>query len=334
MDRISIAVIGAGSIAQITHLPILTRLGEANLAALCDIDKAKGQYVAERFGIKHFYTSIEEMVKHEELQGAIVATPTHLHKAVTVPLLESGIDVLVEKPLAHVLKDAETIVETAGRLKRKLMVGMNNRFRPDAMILKSFVEGGELGKIFYTKAGWLKRSSGQSDWFKKKEKSGGGVLLDLGIVMLDLALWMMGYPDPLQVSATMYKHTSKNVEDSALAFLRMKNGSTLSIEVSWTFPAVEDFFYCDSYGTVGSAHINPFRILKTMHENLVNVTPQKIDTPQVMFRRSYENELKHFLGAIRGLHPVVSTGEEAIHRMTIVDAIYKSTARGKEISMK
>jgi predicted dehydrogenase len=334
MDRIPIAVVGAGSIAQISHLPILSRLSEANLAAICDVDKAKARYVAERFGIRHFYTSVEEMVKHEDLQGAIVATPTHIHKAVALPLLESGIDILVEKPLAHVLKDAESIVETASRLRRKLMVGMNNRFRPDAMILKSFVEGGELGKIFYTKAGWLKRSTGQSAWFKKKEKSGGGVFLDLGIVMLDLALWMMGYPDPLQVSATMYKHTSKDVEDSALAFLRMKNGSTLSIEVSWTFPAAEDFFYCDSYGTIGSANINPFRILKTMHENLVNVTPQKIDTPQVMFRRSYENEVKHFLGAIRGLHPVVSTGEEAIHRMKIVDAIYRSTARGKEITLK
>ncbi len=334
MDRIPIAVVGAGSIAQIIHLPVLSRLNEAHVAAICDIDKAKVQHVAERFSIKRYYTSVEEMIKYEDLRGAIVATPTHVHKATALPLLESGIDVLVEKPLAHVLKDAEAIVEAASRLKRKLMVGMNNRFRPDAMILKSFVEGGELGKIFYTKAGWLKRSAGESAWFKKKEKAGGGVFLDLGIVMLDLALWMMGYPDPLQVSATIYKHSSKDVEDSALAFLRMKNGSTLSIEVSWRFPASEDFFYCDSYGTLGSAMINPFRILKTMHENLINVTPQKMETPQNMFRRSYENEVKHFLGVLRGLHPVVSTGEEAVHRMKIVDAIYKSAARGKEISIK
>lgn len=334
MDQIPIAVVGAGSVAQVIHLPILSRLSEAHVAAICDIDKAKVQYVAERFGIKRYYTSVEEMLKYEEIQGAIVATPTHAHKATALPLLESGIDILVEKPLAHILKDAEAIVEAGNRLKRKLMVGMNNRFRPDAMILKSFVEGGELGKIFYTKAGWLKRSAGESAWFKKKDKSGGGVFLDLGIVMLDLALWMMGYPDPLQVSATMYKHTSKDVEDTALAFLRMKNGSTLSIEVSWTFPASEDFFYCDSYGTIGSAIINPFRILKTMHDNLVNVTPQKIETPQNMFRRSYENELKHFLGAMRNLHPIVSTGEEAVHRMKIVDAIYKSAARGKEITLK
>ncbi|MGD0337690.1 MAG: Gfo/Idh/MocA family oxidoreductase [Bacteroidota bacterium] len=334
MDQVRVAVVGTGSIAQIIHLPILTRLNEAHLVAICDIDKAKAQHVADRFGIKRYYTSVEEMIKLEDLQGAIIATPTHVHKSTALPLLESGVDILVEKPLAHILRDAEAIVEAASRLKRKLMVGMNNRFRPDAMILKSFVEGGELGKIFYTKAGWLKRSAGVSAWFKKKEKAGGGVFLDLGIVMLDLALWMMGYPDPLKVSATMYKHTSKDVEDSALAFLRMKNGSTLSIEVSWMFPTGEDFFYCDSYGTNGSAMINPFRILKTMHENLVNVTPQKIETPQNMFRRSYENEVKHFLGAIRGLRPVVSTGEEAVHRMKIVDAIYKSAARGKEITLK
>ncbi len=331
MDKANIAIVGVGTIAQTAHLPILTKLHDADVVAVCDVELSKAKFVAERYGIRRYYDSVEEMIKHEELNGAIVSTPTNMHKAAAIPLLESGVDVLIEKPLAHKLKDAETITAVAASTKRKLMVGMNNRFRPDVMVLKSFVEAGELGKIFYTKAGWLRRTNLDTPWMKKREHAGGGVFLDLGIVMLDLALWMMSYPDPLEVSATMFKHSTKEVEDTAIAFLKMKNGSVLSIEVSWSFQSGEDFFYCDSFGSLGSAKINPFRILKTMHENVVNVTPHKMETPQNQMRKSYENELKHFVAAVRGLHPNVSTGVEAVHRMRIVDAIYRSASKGKEV---
>ncbi|OGU63754.1 MAG: hypothetical protein A3C56_07775 [Ignavibacteria bacterium RIFCSPHIGHO2_02_FULL_56_12] len=70
-----------------------------------------------------------------------------------------------------------------------------------------------------------------------------------------------------------------------------------------------------------------------MHGSLVNVAPATIDTPQTLYRKSYENELKHWVSALRGLHPVISTGDEAVHRMKIVDAIYKSAKRGKAIAI-
>jgi len=74
---------------------------------------------------------------------------------------------------------------------------------------KSFVEGGELGKVFYVKAGWLKKESTQKPWLKQKEKAGGEVLLDLGIVMIDLAMWMLGYPVGMRISGVNFKHTTK-----------------------------------------------------------------------------------------------------------------------------
>jgi predicted dehydrogenase len=113
----------------------------------------------------------------------------------------------------------------------------------------------------------------------------------------------------------------------------MKNGSTMTIESSWSFESNSDFFYCDAFGTAGSGSLNPFRILKRVHDNLVNVAPVTTDTPQMLHRKSYENELKHWIGAMRGLHPIISTGEEAVHRMKIVDAIYKSAKRGKAVPM-
>jgi predicted dehydrogenase len=152
--------------------------------------------------------------------------------------------------------------------------------------------------------------------------------------MLDLAFWMMGYPEVKEVMATNYSHHTKDVEDSSIVFLKMKNGSTLTIEASWSFESTSDFFYCDCFGTEGSGSLNPFRIIKRMHGSLVNVAPASTETPQSLYRKSYENELKHWIGSLRGLHTGISSGDEAVHRMKIIDSIYKSAKRGKAVALK
>lgn len=334
MEKIKIGIVGLGSIAQTIHIPILNKLPDAEIVAICDRDKSKAQFVAEKFGIRRFYSNYEEMLLREgDIQAINVCTSTNAHREVAIASLELKKDVLVEKPLARSQKEAEEIVQTAKKQHRKLMVGMNNRFRPDSMILKSFIEAKDLGKIYYAKAGWLKKLSVTNPWLTRKEQSGGGVVLDLGIVMFDLAFWMMGYPAVKEVMAANYSHNTKEVEDSSVVFLRMKNDSTLTLESSWSFESNTDFFYCDCFGTEGSGSLNPFRIYKRMHGNLVNVAPVHNETPQTSYRKSYENELKHWIGALRGLHPIISTGDEAIHRMTIVDAIYKSAKSGKSVKI-
>jgi predicted dehydrogenase len=180
---------------------------------------------------------------------------------------------------------------------------------------------------------WVKTLSSNNPWITRKEKAGGGVFLDIGIVLLDLVLWLTGYPDITRVNAKMYNHRTKSVEDSCVVFLELKTGVSVVLEVSWSFPS-EDYFYCNFFGSNGSAAINPLRILKELHGSVVNVTPTKSETPKNLYKKSYENELRHFVGAVRGLHPVVSTADEAVHRMKIVDAIYKSAKRGREIFPK
>jgi predicted dehydrogenase len=201
------------------------------------------------------------------------------------------------------------------------------------MMLRSFIENNEIGKVFYVKAGWLKRPSSDSGWLMQEKLSGGGAFLDLGIVMLDLSLWMTGYPEVERVSAMNYSHKTK-VEDSSVVFLSMKNETTITIEVSWNFHIENELYYCNIYGEQGSGKINPLMIHKEMHGNVVNVTPMKTDTSQNALKKSYENELKHFVGAIRGIHPVISTAHEAVQRMKIVNAIYRSAEKGKEIYFK
>ena len=152
--------------------------------------------------------------------------------------------------------------------------------------------------------------------------------------MLDLGLWMMGYPEITRVNAANYSHVSPGVEVSSAIFLSTKSGATVTIEVSWTFQIENELQYCNIYGEAGSGKINPLKIHKQMHGNVVNVTPSKIDTNDNLLKRSYENELKHFVGAVRGLYPLISTAHEALQRMKIVEAIYKSAQKKKEIYLK
>jgi predicted dehydrogenase len=335
MEKARIGVVGLGSIAQTIHLPILSRFSDVEIVAVCDVDRAKAQMVAEKFKVRRYYNNFEKMLAIEQdLDGIDICTPTLSHKDIAIAALTEKNNLLIEKPLARTVAEAEDIAAAAKKYHQSLMVGMNNRFRPDAMILKSFIEDKALGKLFYAKAGWFKKLNTESAWLTKKTQSGGGVVLDLGIVMLDLAFWMMGFPEVKEVSATNYSHHTKDVEDSSIAYLKMKNGSTLTIEASWSFESTSDFFYCDCFGAEGSGSLNPFRIIKRMHDNLVNVAPASIETPQSLYRKSYENELKHWIGALRGLHSVVSNGDEAVQRMKIIDLIYKSAKRGKAVTVK
>lgn len=334
MEKVKLALIGCGNVGQVVHLPILQKMNDVEMIAVVDPDKRKAQAVALRHNIPNYFTSLEDLLKSpaaEGLQAVDICSSTDTHKDLAVKAMAAGLDVLVEKPIARTYKEAAEMVEASKKYNRRLMVGMNNRFRPDTMILKTFIENKELGKIYYIKSGWLKQQSSASAWQVQKDKSGGGAFLDMGIVMLDMALWLLNYPEVLSVTATEYHQKTKNVEDSAAVFARLANDVTLTIEVSWTFHREGDFFYCNVFGDQGSAFINPLKVLKNVHGNLVNLTPAKSHTPVSLYKKSYENELRHFVNTVKDMVPLISSGEEAAKRMRVAEAIYQSAAKKREI---
>ena len=334
MEKLKIGVIGLGWVSQIFHLPTLKKLGDVEITAICDRDKSKAKYIGEKFGIGKIYTDYEDMLSKEDLNAVDICTPTDSHKNISIAALQKGLDVFVEKPIARHYAEALEISETAIKSKRKLMVGMNNRFRPDMMMLKSIIEAGELGNIFYAKAGWIKKLSSINPWLTQKDKAGGGVFLDLGLVTLDTLLWALNFPKIRRVNAVTYNHSTKSVEDSCITFFETENNATLILEVSWSFQTVTDSFYCDIFGTKGSSNLNPLRINKLISGNIVSVSPTKLETQQNISKKSYENELKHFVGAAKGLHPIISTAGEAVQRMKVVEAVYKSAKLKKEVVLK
>ncbi len=335
MSKIKLGIAGLGGIAQIIHLPILSKMDGVEIVAVCDSDYSKCKSIASKYNIKKCYKDIEKLLEENtEISAVIIATQTNVHKDIAIKCLEAEKDVLVEKPIARNYKEAKGIVDAAKKSKRKIMVAMNNRFRNDMMMQRTFTKAKEIGEIFYIKAGWLKSQSSNQKWILEKDKSGGGVFLDNGIVMLDLGLWILGFPEVKSVTATNYYHNTKSVEDSSIAMIKFKNNTTLTIEVSWSLLRDGELFYCNVYGKEGSSSINPFKIFKRMDGSLYNITPKKIIAPSNVFKKSYEYELKHFVGAVAGHHNVISTGEDALKVIEIVDAVYKSAKEGKEIIFK
>ena len=331
MDKTRIAVIGLGSVAQLVHLPNLLKIKNAEIKAIAEINRNRLYSVAEKFNVKNCYTSYTELLKNNNTDAVIISTPTHLHKQIAIDCLNAGKHVLVEKPLARNSSEGFEIIECAKKNNKKLMVGMNLRYRPDSMLVRSLIDAGEIGDPFYIKCGWVRKQSSSEKWFSRREEAGGGVILDLGINLVDLALWLADYPKAVSISTKNYHHHSRNLEDTSVSFLRCENSVTISIEASWTLAEEKDTFYANIYGTKGSVSANPFKLIKLLEEEQIDHGSTFLETPTEAFKKSYLNEIKSFIGAIRGLNPVFSSGEEALNLLKIAEAMYKSAEEDKEI---
>ena len=334
MENIKVAVIGLGGIAQLVHLPNLIKTNNVSITAVAEINKSRLNTSADKFNIAERYTSYEELLEKSDCDAVIVATPTSTHKDITIAVLQAKKDVLVEKPLARTYDEAKPIVEAARKHKRKIMVGMNLRYRPDAMILRSLIRNNEIGTPLYVKCGWFRSQSSKGKWFTRREESGGGVIIDLGILLLDLSLWLLNYPPVETVSAQRYFQNTKNVEDTAVSFIRCEDSSIITMETSWSLPVEKDMLYLNIFGTKGTASLNPFRVFKRVEDQLIDLTPAGSESAMSLLRKSYLNELKSFIGAVRGLNPVFSSGEEALSRMKVVEAMYRSASEKQEIKIK
>ncbi|HMN49473.1 MAG TPA: Gfo/Idh/MocA family oxidoreductase [Ignavibacteriaceae bacterium] len=333
MEKTKIGIIGLGGVAQLVHLPNLIKLPNVEVSAVAEINRNRLQTIADKFNIKQKFLSYSDLLENGNVDAVIIATPTSTHKDIAIDCLQAGKDVLVEKPLARTYQEAKQVYEAAKKSKRKLMVGMNLRYRPDSMLLRSLINSNEIGEPFYIKCGWIRKQSSSEKWFTKKEESGGGVIIDLGIHLLDLSLWLLGYPDITSVATTNFYHYTKSVEDTSISCIKCKNSAVINLEVSWSLPIEKDHFYFDVFGTKGSFSSNPFRLFKRIENDYINLTPTIAESPSNLFKKSYLNELKSFVGAIQGLNPVFSSGEEAVHRMQVIEAMYESANKKHEIKL-
>jgi predicted dehydrogenase len=332
---VRIGVVGTGAIAQVSHLPAFHRIPGAQVTAVCDSDLSKARRVASRYNVPRITDSYEELAAMDAVDAVDICLPNHLHAPATVAALRAGKHVLCERPFSRCLDEAKTMVAAAKKSKTILMGGFNNRFREDAIVLKRFLSEGELGDVFYAKTGWLMQASTWSGagWRKKRALTGGGVLLDLGIQMLDLTLWLLDMPRVEAVSAALHpRPVEDELESTASAILRLATGTTVAMEVSWGLLMERDFAYVNLFGPNGAALLNPLRLHKEMHGNLVNVTPT-LSSPRNTYKLSYENEIRHFVECVQTGAKPIAPGEEAVVLHELLEAMYRSAAEGREVRL-
>ncbi len=329
--KTKIGIVGLGSIAQLVHLPILSKINTVEITAVAEVNKNRLKSVAEKFNIKNTFITYNQMLAETDLDAVIITTPTNTHKKIAIDCLKNGKHLLIEKPIALNYNEAKEIDDEAKKRKKNVMVGMNFRFRPDTMMLKSLINSGELGDIFYLRCGWTRKQSSQQQWFNKKSLAGGGVVLDLGISLLDTALWLFGYPKVKSVSAQNFNHTHNSIEDSSVGFIRFNNSAVLNYEVSWSLHEETDKIKLSAYGTKGTGHLNPLRAYKNIGSQRVDFTVGSTGQTKNLFKKSYENELKHFVGTLRRTTPLISSSEEALSRMKLIEDIYESAKKKKEV---
>ena len=332
MASLGVALVGAGNIAQNIHLPILSKLANVKIVSICDKSVSKARILAERYGVMHVGRSVDDALKLDAVNAVVITTSTDAHAEIARKAIAAGRHVFVERPIARTLEETIEIRTAAQEAGVHLMVGMNHRFRPDLVHMKNAVERGDVGAVSYVKAGWVKQRSTDARWLAQADKSGGGVLVDLGIVVIDMILHVFNFGRVRSVMASTYHHDTKSVEDVAVAMLQFENGAVATIEASWSLVRSEDVFYCNVFGTKGSAFINPFKLVtRTGATTHTTTVPQQQRSQVDVYKRTYEAELKHFVNAVRGIVPMISTVDEAVERMKIVEALYASAELKREI---
>ena len=330
MKQIGLAIIGTGEIAQNFHIPVLKEISSVKITAICDINKSLASALAEKHEIPYFCDSIDELLNNESVEAVDICASTDAHFEIAKKCIEAGKSVFIERPLARNLDEAQMLAELSDKHYVKVMVGMNQRFRSDAIILKNFLNRGEVGDIFYSKAGWMQNRR-ESKWLENADKAGGGVLIDLGLPIIDSLLWFYDNIPAVSVLASAYYHRTRNVEDVCIATIRFENGSIATFETSWTLFSEKSTFYCDIFGNNGSAKINPVRLYRNDGNHFSPVDNTFTQNNYLIMKKSFESELKHFVNAVLDFTPIISSLHEAVECHRIVDAMYESIREGREI---
>lgn len=332
-DALRIATVGAGAIVQLAHLPLIDKMRGVELVAICDNDGAKARALASRFGAPNVFTDIEELLDLDDLDAVIIATPNHAHEPHVLSALARKKHVLCERPLALSARGAERVLAAAQRHDRRVVVANNHRYRSDVQALAGFLNSGELGKLAGVRAGSYRVKGVPLGWRASRPEAGGGAFLELGLPLLDLALWLTDHPAPERVSVHMDRpRGARAVEEAMLVHLECAGSLSFSFDVTWSYVGEEERWWFEVLSARGSARLAPLRVVKELNGRPVDVTPSGASARESAFLQSYRAELAHFVAVATDAAPYEPPSDQVVlHR--IVEAIYKAADEGREIRL-
>ena len=345
MEKKKVVIIGGGNIAETAHIPYYKARKDLEIVAIVGRNAERVRTFSEKHDIPRFYIDTDEMYITEKPDIVSVCTPNILHYGDVMKALENGCHVLCEKPPAISSKDALNMHQTAVKNNLVLAYNFYHRFAEDVKIVREKALAGHLGDIYITKVQALRRS-GVPSWgsFINKELQGGGPLIDLGIHMLDSAMYVLNFPTVKKVTAKQFQKigTKKSsgsfgewnpenykVEDSLFGFIELESGNLLQIETSYALNMKKDsIMNAEFYGDEAGATLFPAHIYTDEKGELVTLF-QKEQADSDSQRKC----MQAFVDKCLGKDTVIANGEQGYIIQRIIEALYESAEKGESISL-
>ncbi|MBM7573455.1 Gfo/Idh/MocA family protein [Aquibacillus albus] len=350
MSNFNVCVIGTGSISDM-HFKSYQNNQHTTLYGVYDFEADRAMEKANKYSIKKIYKDLDEVFGDENIDAVSICTWNNTHAELTIKALEADKHVLVEKPLSLTVEEAVRVEEVANRTNKVVQVGFVRRFGTNTQVLKTFIDEGKLGQIYYAKASCLRRLGNPGGWFADKERSGGGPLIDLGVHIIDICWYLMGRPKVKSILGNTYKQLGnrsninnlsfykaadydkdKNtVEDLANALITFENGASLMVDVSFTLHAKEDEMGVKLFGTKGGAELEPnLAIVTEEYDTIINLQPQ-IDYLSFDFDNAFQGEINSFVESCLFDKKSAAPIEDGVELMKILCGIYESAEKECEV---
>ncbi len=321
---VRLGVLGAGIIAK-SFMESAPDVPGLDVAVICDIVEDAARVLAEPHNIPTA-TDYHTVLANETIEAVYIALPHHLHEHATIAAAEAGKHILLEKPMANSLAEADRMLAAQKRAGVKLMIGFTHRFHSELETAKRLIDAGELGLL--TLAVDVMTTGGViPGWFWQKPRSGGGVLHVNGAHSFDRLRWLMG-SEIVEVFAYAQTYdTRKTVEDSAVVALRFANGAMGMTVHNWVTDT-ELPFKCDLdiHGTEGAIRIDTWNSLE--FSNTHHTWRQRRERDEM-----FQKEITEFVNAIEEDREPCVTGEDGRRSLACVQAAYESARTGKPVRL-
>ena len=357
MDTVKIGIIGTGGISRM-HQRTYQQVGGFNIIAVCDILEEKALRAAEEWGIpkQHAFSSYNEMLQMDEIDAVSVCTYNQAHRNPTVAALEAGKHVLCEKPMAATLEDATAMVRAAKESGKILQIGLNPTFSPQLQFARKLVDEGVLGDIYYAETAGCRRRGTPGGTFIYKKTAGAGATVDIGVYNMHSALYTMGYPKPVRVSAITADYISRqdarlaemDVEEFGAAWIRFESGAVLVYKISWAVhqESLGGTFFLGK--RAGLSFGGPVLYADELSEQVKQLAEAEGLTPEPEPPEGMTNirfsgfpdadcwqlQMKFFGEAIRSNAPSPIPPEGVLLTNVIMDGIFRSHQLGKEVAVE
>ncbi len=342
MQRTKVAILGAGFITDI-HMESYHRfVPEAEVVAVYARNKEKAKAFAEKHQIPAWYDDLDEIIEQSGCEVVDICLPNYLHYSATLKAAAAGKHIIIEKPLAITIEEADAMIASCKQAGVKLMYAEELCFAPKYERVRQMVKEGAIGDIYMLKQA-EKHSGPHSDWFYDIELSGGGVLMDMGCHAIAWFRWMLNNAIVKSVYASMstvlHKDRTKG-EDNSVVIVEFENGVTAVAENSWAKHGGMDD-KSEVYGTGGVVYADLFmgNAAISYSKTGYGYAMEKADTTigwsftvfEEVFNQGYPHELKHFIECVQQDKQPLVTGEDGRAVLEIIYAAYASAGEGKKI---